>query len=290
MTLADLKVFMEVMLSEMRRVMRLELEQVHERIDQMEGAHERQPPNVPNLRRRERVQPREMRVEDEEPYGAGFDEEDDRDSVVAAKQHKSQGISMAASFNGSHLNKYHHAHGVSDSHAQGATTVSNFEDGEVYASTPVAVMPDSPARLTWADQASSGEFIPKEALDLEEEYGGFSVNSEFIFGQDNHFPEVSINEGYNTGGSKTGECRTRSKLATGKKPYSAVQPQQSRFLAIRKVTVQPPATTVAIQPHTQKADPVGGGALPHTHIVSSLGPRGTGPLVNPPQILLATDG
>ncbi|KAA8525795.1 hypothetical protein F0562_007650 [Nyssa sinensis] len=123
--------------------------------------------------------------------------------LQAAKQHKSQGISAAASFNGSHLNKYHHAHGVSDNHAQGATAVSNFEDGEVYASTPVAAMPDSPARLTWVDQASSGEFIPKEALDLEEEYGGFSVNSEFLFGQDNHFPEVSINRGYNTGGSET---------------------------------------------------------------------------------------
>ncbi|KAA8517410.1 hypothetical protein F0562_017703 [Nyssa sinensis] len=171
-----------------------------------------------------------------------------------AKQHKFQGISAAASFNGSHLNKYHHAHGASDSHAQGATVVSNFEDGEVYASTPAVAMPDSPAKLTWADQASSGEFIPKEALDLEEEYDGFSVNSEFLFGQDNHFRKVSINGGYNTGGSETGECRTGSRLATGKKPYSTVQPQQSRFPAIRKVTVQPLATTVAIQPHTQRAD------------------------------------
>ncbi|KAA8517417.1 hypothetical protein F0562_017710 [Nyssa sinensis] len=174
--------------------------------------------------------------------------------LQAAKQHKSQGISATASFNGSLLNKYHHAHRVSDSPAQGATAVSNFEDGEVYASTPVAAMPDSPARLTWADQASSGEFIPKEALDLEEEYGGFSVNSEFLFSQDNHFPEVSINGGYNTGGSETGECHIRSRLVTGKKPYSVVQPQQSRFPAIRRVTVQPPATTIAIQPHTQSAD------------------------------------
>ncbi|KAA8546951.1 hypothetical protein F0562_003380 [Nyssa sinensis] len=75
MTLADPKVFMEAVMSEMRRVMKLELEQVHERIDQMESACERQPQNVPNLHRRERVQPREVRVEDEEPYGAGFDEE-----------------------------------------------------------------------------------------------------------------------------------------------------------------------------------------------------------------------
>ncbi|KAA8514753.1 hypothetical protein F0562_017932 [Nyssa sinensis] len=82
MALADPKVFMEAMLSEMRRVMKLELEQIHERLDQMESARERQPQNVPNLRRRERVQPREVRVEDEEPYRAGFDEEDDRDSVA----------------------------------------------------------------------------------------------------------------------------------------------------------------------------------------------------------------
>ncbi|KAA8539294.1 hypothetical protein F0562_025986 [Nyssa sinensis] len=81
MTLADPKVFMEAMLSEMGCVMKLELEQVHERTDQMESARERQPQNVPNLRRRERVQPREVRVEDEEPYRAGFDDEDDRDSV-----------------------------------------------------------------------------------------------------------------------------------------------------------------------------------------------------------------
>ncbi|KAA8524100.1 hypothetical protein F0562_010469 [Nyssa sinensis] len=73
------------MLSEMRYVMRVELEQVHERIDQIESACERQPQNVPNLRRRERVQLTEVRVEDEEPYRAGFDEENDRDSVVGEK-------------------------------------------------------------------------------------------------------------------------------------------------------------------------------------------------------------
>ncbi|KAA8529757.1 hypothetical protein F0562_034143 [Nyssa sinensis] len=143
----------------------------------------------------------------------------------------------------------------------GATAVSNFEEREVYASTPVAAMHDSPTRLTWADQASSGEFIPKEALDLEEE-----------------------------GGSETSECRTRSKLATGQKTYSPVQLQKSRFPAICKVTVQPTAATVAIQPHMQRADPIGGGALPHSHTVSPLGSRGTGPLVNPPQIMSAIDG
>ncbi|KAA8546943.1 hypothetical protein F0562_003372 [Nyssa sinensis] len=84
--LADPKVFMEAMMSEMWRVMRLELEQVHERIDQMENVCEKQPQNVPNLRRRERVQLRELKVEDEEPYGAGFDEKDDRDSIVGKSE------------------------------------------------------------------------------------------------------------------------------------------------------------------------------------------------------------
>ncbi|KAA8519119.1 hypothetical protein F0562_013407 [Nyssa sinensis] len=86
MTLADPKVFIEAMLNEIRHVMRMELEQVYERIDQMESARERQPQNVPNLRSRERVHRRDVRVEDEEPYGAGFDEEDDRDSVVVDGQ------------------------------------------------------------------------------------------------------------------------------------------------------------------------------------------------------------
>jgi hypothetical protein len=74
--LTDQKVFMEAMMSEMRRVMKIEMEQVHERIDQMENRREEQPQNGRNLRRRGRVPPRE---EDEERYGSGFDEEEDRD-------------------------------------------------------------------------------------------------------------------------------------------------------------------------------------------------------------------
>jgi len=70
---------MEAMMSEMRRVMKIEMEQVHEQIDQMENRSEEQPQNGHNLRRRERVPPRE---EDEERYESGFDEEEDRDSIV----------------------------------------------------------------------------------------------------------------------------------------------------------------------------------------------------------------
>ncbi|PKI79453.1 hypothetical protein CRG98_000144 [Punica granatum] len=84
--LADSKIFIETMMSEMRRVMRLEFEQVHERIDLMENKRVEQPRNAPNARRRERVQPREVRVEDEENYGAGFDE-DDQDSVVSNRRY-----------------------------------------------------------------------------------------------------------------------------------------------------------------------------------------------------------
>jgi hypothetical protein len=77
--LTDPKVFMEAMISEMRRVMKMEREPVHERIDQMENRREEQPQNGRNLRRRGRVPPRE---EDEERYGSGFDEEEDRESIV----------------------------------------------------------------------------------------------------------------------------------------------------------------------------------------------------------------
>jgi hypothetical protein len=77
--LADPKVFMEAMMSEMKRVMKMEMEQVHERIDQMENRREEQPQNDRNLRRGKRVPSRE---EDEENYGSGFDEivTDEKDS------------------------------------------------------------------------------------------------------------------------------------------------------------------------------------------------------------------
>ncbi|KAA8525790.1 hypothetical protein F0562_007645 [Nyssa sinensis] len=59
-------------------------------------------------------------------------------------------------------------------------TTNDFEDGEVFTNNPVVAARDSPSRLTWADQASSGEFIPQEALELEEEYGWFLVNPDLL--------------------------------------------------------------------------------------------------------------
>ena len=63
--LAYPKAFLEAMMSAIRRVMKMEMTQVHERIDQMENRREEQPQNGRNLCRRERVPPRE---EDEDRY------------------------------------------------------------------------------------------------------------------------------------------------------------------------------------------------------------------------------
>ncbi|MDD0148469.1 hypothetical protein PSY31_22515, partial [Shigella flexneri] len=55
--LAHPKVFMEAMMSEMRRVMKIELEQVHDRIEQMKISREKKPQNKHILCRRERGPP-----------------------------------------------------------------------------------------------------------------------------------------------------------------------------------------------------------------------------------------
>ncbi|PKI66784.1 hypothetical protein CRG98_012790 [Punica granatum] len=52
----------------------------------MKNTSVEQPRNAPKVRRRKIVQPMELRVEDEENYGAGFDEEDDRNSVVSNRR------------------------------------------------------------------------------------------------------------------------------------------------------------------------------------------------------------
>ncbi|KAA8544603.1 hypothetical protein F0562_022626 [Nyssa sinensis] len=112
--------------------------------------------------------------------------------LQAAKQNKSQGISTAASFNGSHLNKYHHAHGVSHTPAQGATVLTHqislvarthMAPHEGIAACPRSKSAGSPFLLSWANLADSGEYIPKEALELEKDYGGFTLNFDFLINQ-----------------------------------------------------------------------------------------------------------
>ncbi|GMN74506.1 hypothetical protein TIFTF001_052389, partial [Ficus carica] len=66
----DPMLFMEAIMREMEHVMRLELEQIHERIDRMENTRLEQPQPAPNVRRRERVQPRHE-AEDYEEFKEG---------------------------------------------------------------------------------------------------------------------------------------------------------------------------------------------------------------------------
>jgi hypothetical protein len=79
---ADLKNWKEALVGDMRRMMRGELEHLHERLDKVESARAEQPRPVPQARRRERVPVRE---EVNDYYGDENDMEgDDRMSNVGA--------------------------------------------------------------------------------------------------------------------------------------------------------------------------------------------------------------
>ena len=82
----------QALMGEVRRMMRAELEPIHDRLDRVEeGTQRGQPQNLPYMHRRERVQPRGVRDEEEGYYGAGFDEEEDRDSVVSHRRYGGRG-------------------------------------------------------------------------------------------------------------------------------------------------------------------------------------------------------
>ena len=51
---ADLRIWKEALVGEMRRMMRGELDQLHERLDQVENSRAEQPQSIPQARRRER--------------------------------------------------------------------------------------------------------------------------------------------------------------------------------------------------------------------------------------------
>ena len=53
----------------------------------MKNTRVEQQQHGPNVHGRERVEPREVRVEDKEYHGVGFDQEDDRDLVVSLRTH-----------------------------------------------------------------------------------------------------------------------------------------------------------------------------------------------------------
>ncbi|KAK0585664.1 hypothetical protein LWI29_032035 [Acer saccharum] len=78
----DLKLWKEALVGEMRRMMKGELDQLHECLDQVENARAEQPQPIPQAHRRERVPVRE---EVNDYYGDDNDmEEDDRMSNVGA--------------------------------------------------------------------------------------------------------------------------------------------------------------------------------------------------------------
>ena len=80
---ADTRLYMEALVGEMRRKMKVELEQINERLDRVEYANWGQPQMAPNVHRRERVQPRHVAEDFEWFNEGGFEEEDDRHSVAA---------------------------------------------------------------------------------------------------------------------------------------------------------------------------------------------------------------
>ncbi|XP_020582538.1 uncharacterized protein LOC110026087 [Phalaenopsis equestris] len=80
----------QALVGEMRRMMRVELEQIHERLERVEGGiQQRNPRNVSN-QQRERVPLRGEREEDEEYYAAEFDEENNRDLFVERRRYGGQ--------------------------------------------------------------------------------------------------------------------------------------------------------------------------------------------------------
>ncbi|ONK73196.1 uncharacterized protein A4U43_C04F28270 [Asparagus officinalis] len=83
----DTKVIIEVLTRKMGRMLRAEMESIHERLDQIENTHVEQPQNAPRMHRRERIPRRVVRVDDDESKGGDFEEEDDLASVVSNRRY-----------------------------------------------------------------------------------------------------------------------------------------------------------------------------------------------------------
>ncbi|PSS08357.1 Myosin heavy chain, fast skeletal muscle like, partial [Actinidia chinensis var. chinensis] len=78
---------MQALMGEMRRIMRAELEHIHERLDRVEeGTQGGQPPLAPNVHRRGRLHQRELENLDEFE-GDGVEEESDRMSVGSHRRY-----------------------------------------------------------------------------------------------------------------------------------------------------------------------------------------------------------
>ena len=80
----DLKFIMEALTSKVKRILRVELEQFHERVEQS-FEHPRNPPTG---HRRKRLLRRRVQVEEEEYDGGGFEGEIDHDSIVGDRRYE----------------------------------------------------------------------------------------------------------------------------------------------------------------------------------------------------------
>ena len=76
----DMKFIMEALTSEVKMIIKAELEQFHERVEQSFE----QPLNPPTRRRRERLPRRGVRVEED---GNGFEDENDHDSAIGDRRY-----------------------------------------------------------------------------------------------------------------------------------------------------------------------------------------------------------
>ncbi|KAA8538292.1 hypothetical protein F0562_027885 [Nyssa sinensis] len=65
---------------------------------------------------------------------------------------------------------------------------------------PQSEFASSPSLLSWANLVDSGEYIPKEALELEKDYRGFTLNSDFLINQCDAPRRSSLN------GKREGRC------------------------------------------------------------------------------------
>ena len=79
----DMKLIMEALTSEVKRIFKAELEQFHERVEQSFE----QPLNPPTRRRRERLSRRGVCVEEDKYDGNGFEDENDHDSAVGDRRY-----------------------------------------------------------------------------------------------------------------------------------------------------------------------------------------------------------
>ncbi|KAA8521344.1 hypothetical protein F0562_012018 [Nyssa sinensis] len=163
------------------------------------------------------------------------------------------------------------------------TAAFDLEDGEVFACTPIVATHDSPMRLTWADQGSSGEFIPREALELEEDYGGFTISTDFL-----RCSDVDIQKAAQPT-AITSNANAPSNTITNQKAYNLADiVAYPSILTVGTIERDPHPTpyvsheTAEIQSYptgSQSIDSQRGGGPPLTHSAVFIGYKGAGPAV-----------